>query len=140
MKILVYTCNIFFVFQRNSTMSSTKCNGVINVKTDLGCCFFVFFMCFLVRKIVTWTVSTAPQYTFPVWKFILRLWICTHCSLCHIRCFGINMPHGRHIYAKSSDMAKATMFTYPQPAHALPHCKCILIFCTEYPYINLPYQ
>ena len=31
------------------------------------------------------------------------------------------MPHGRHIYAKASDMAKAEMFTYPQSDHALPN-------------------
>ena len=31
------------------------------------------------------------------------------------------MPHGRHIYAKSYDMAKATMCAYSQSDHALPH-------------------
>ena len=36
------------------------------------------------------------------------------------------MPHGRHIYAKASDMAKATMCAYPQPDHALPHWKCVM--------------
>ena len=36
------------------------------------------------------------------------------------------MPHGRHIYAQASDMAKATMCTYPQSDHALPHWKCVL--------------
>ena len=28
------------------------------------------------------------------------------------------MQHGRHIYAKASDMAKATMCKYPQSVHA----------------------
>ena len=31
------------------------------------------------------------------------------------------MPHGRHIYAKASDISKDTMCTYPQYDHALPH-------------------
>ena len=31
------------------------------------------------------------------------------------------MPHGSHIYAKASAMANATMCTYPQSEHALPH-------------------
>ena len=31
------------------------------------------------------------------------------------------MPHGSHIYDKSSDMENATMCTYPQSDHALPH-------------------
>ena len=36
------------------------------------------------------------------------------------------MPHGRHIYAKSCDMVKSAIFTYPQYDHALPHWKCVL--------------
>ena len=31
------------------------------------------------------------------------------------------MPHGRHIYAKSYYISKATMCAYPQSDHALPH-------------------
>ena len=50
------------------------------------------------------------------------------------------IPHGHHIYAKASDMANATMCTYPQSNHALPHWKCILQCCAEFPYINLPEQ
>ena len=50
------------------------------------------------------------------------------------------MPHGRHIYAKTSDMAKATMCTYPQSYHALPHWKCILQCCADCPCINIPDQ
>ena len=46
---------------------------------------------FLVRKIDIWTFGTSPQYTFPVWKCMIRLRICAHCRFCHIRCFGINM-------------------------------------------------
>ena len=37
------------------------------------------------------------------------------------------MPHGRHIKAKTYDMAKAKMCVYSQSDHALPHCKCVLI-------------
>ena len=31
------------------------------------------------------------------------------------------MPHGRHIYAKESDMENATMCTYTKSYHTLPH-------------------
>ena len=50
------------------------------------------------------------------------------------------MPHGRHIYAKTSDMAKATMCTYPHSDHALPQQKCVLWCCAKYSRINIPYQ
>ena len=50
------------------------------------------------------------------------------------------MPHGRHIYDKASDMAKTTMCTYPQSAHKLPPCKCVLRCCSKCPCINLPDQ
>ena len=50
------------------------------------------------------------------------------------------MPHGRHMYAKVSDMVKATMCTYPQSDHALPHWKCLLHCCYKCSYINLPDQ
>ena len=47
------------------------------------------------------------------------------------------MPHGRHIYAKSSDMEQATMSAYPQSDHALPPCKCVLRCCSDCPCINI---
>ena len=50
------------------------------------------------------------------------------------------MTHGRHIYAKASDMAKATMFAYPQSDHALAHWKYIIRCCEKCPSVNLPYQ
>ena len=50
------------------------------------------------------------------------------------------MPHGCHIYAKASDMAKATMCEYPQSDHALPHCKCVLQWCFKFPSIHLTDQ
>ena len=50
------------------------------------------------------------------------------------------MPHGRHIYAKSYDMAMTTMCEYSQSDHALPHWKCLLQCCVKYPKINLPDQ
>ena len=48
------------------------------------------------------------------------------------------MPHGRHIYAKASGIANATMCTYPQSDHALPHWKCVLRCCVDCPFINHP--
>ena len=50
------------------------------------------------------------------------------------------MPHGHHIYAKSSDMANDTMCTYPRSDHVLPHCKCVLRCCSDFPCINIPDQ
>ena len=50
------------------------------------------------------------------------------------------MPHGSHIYAKESDMENATMCTYPQSDHALPHWKCVLRCCADCPYINISDQ
>ena len=49
----------------------------------------------------------------------------------------IVMPHGRHIYAKASDMAKSTMCKYPHSDHALPHWKFVLRCCADCTYINL---
>ena len=50
------------------------------------------------------------------------------------------MPHGRHIYAKSYDMEKATMWDNSQSDHALPHCKCVLRCCAQCTSMNIPYQ
>ena len=50
------------------------------------------------------------------------------------------MPHGCHIYTKASDMEQATMYTYTQSGHAIPHWKCVLRCCDEYPYNNRPDQ
>ena len=47
------------------------------------------------------------------------------------------MPHGRHIYAKSYDMAKAKMCAYPQSDHALPHLKYVLRSCADCLCINI---
>ena len=50
------------------------------------------------------------------------------------------MPHGRHIYAKSSGIAKATLCVYRQSDHALSHWKCVLRCCVQCSSINLPEQ
>ena len=50
------------------------------------------------------------------------------------------MPRGRHIYAKASDMAKATMYSYPWYYHALPYCKFLFWCCSKCPFINIPDQ
>ena len=50
------------------------------------------------------------------------------------------MPHGRHIYSKSSDISQATMLAYNQSDHALPHWKFVLWYCAECPCINIPDQ
>ena len=58
----------------------------------------------------------------------------------HETYISTTMPHGRHIYAKASSMAQATMCAYPQSGHALPHWKCVLRWCTKCPCVNIPYQ
>ena len=50
------------------------------------------------------------------------------------------MPHERHIYAKASGMANATMCTYPQSEHALTHWEFVLQYCADCPCINIPDQ
>ena len=50
------------------------------------------------------------------------------------------IPHGRHIYAKASDMANAKICAYSQSDHALPHWKCVLWCCADCPCINLTDQ
>ena len=50
------------------------------------------------------------------------------------------MTHGHNIYAKASDMAKATMCENPQSYHALLHWKFILQCCAKCPCVNLPDQ
>ena len=50
-------------------------------------------------------------------------------------CNNTVMPHGLHMYSIASDTAKATMCTYPQYDHALPHWKFELRYCAECQYI-----
>ena len=50
------------------------------------------------------------------------------------------MPHGRHIYAKAYEMAKATMCAYSQSDNELPHRKCVLQCCDQFPSINITDQ
>ena len=48
------------------------------------------------------------------------------------------MPHERNIYDKESDMEKATMCTYTQSDHALPHWKYVLLCFADCPCIDIP--
>ena len=50
------------------------------------------------------------------------------------------MPHGRHIYAKASDMENLTRCAYPYSDHVLPKWKCVLVCCADCTCINLPDQ
>ena len=50
------------------------------------------------------------------------------------------MPHGRHIYAKASDMENARMCVYPKSENSFPHWKCVLRCCSDCPCINIPDQ
>ena len=50
------------------------------------------------------------------------------------------MPHGRHIYTKSYDMAKAKMCSNSKSDNVLPHWKCVLRFFVQCPNINIPDQ
>ena len=113
MNIIVYTCNIFFFFQWNYSMISTTCNDVINVKSYWWCCFWILIICFLVKNIYTWKVFTATKYKFPVWKWMIRLRIFAHCSLFHIRLFGINMTPMWHHYIFICFINVMWLFTRP---------------------------
>ena len=53
---------------------------------------------------------------------------------------NIVIPHGRHIYDEVSDTENATMCTYSQSDHALPHWKYVLRCCAKCQCINLPEQ
>ena len=91
MKILVYTCNICsflsmeFYHRQYTVQWCDKC------ETKLRVLFLHVFNLFLGKNIDAWKVRTTPQYTFTVWKWMIRLKICTYCSLWHIRLFGIYM-------------------------------------------------
>ena len=47
------------------------------------------------------------------------------------------MPHGRHIYAKASNMANITMCAYTYSNNILPYWKCVLRWCAECPQFNI---
>ena len=70
--ILVHTFNRFSCISMEFHHEKYNVQWCGNVKPNWGCCFFMFFSCFLVRNIDTKTVNTAPQYTFPVWKCMIR--------------------------------------------------------------------
>ena len=90
--ILLFThATYFLVFQYNSTMISTTHNDVINVKPYWECFVWITLICLLVMNIDTYPFITTNYYTFLVWQCIIRLSICTHFILFHIRCFGINV-------------------------------------------------
>ena len=48
------------------------------------------------------------------------------------------MSHGRHIYAKASDMEKEKMYEYSHSYHALSQWKCVLRCCAKFPCVNIP--
>ena len=50
------------------------------------------------------------------------------------------MSHGRHIYAKASDMAREKICAYPQSYHALPHWKFVMQCCSKCTSVNIPDQ
>ena len=50
------------------------------------------------------------------------------------------MPHGRYIYAAADGIDMATMCAYTQSQHELPHWKCVLRCCSNFPCTDLPYH
>ena len=50
------------------------------------------------------------------------------------------MPCGRHIHAKEYDTEKATICANSESDHVLPHWKCVLRCCAQFPSINIPDQ
>ena len=47
------------------------------------------------------------------------------------------MSHGRHLYAKTSDIPKATMCAYPQSDDTLTNWKFFMRCCAKCPSVNL---
>ena len=50
------------------------------------------------------------------------------------------MPHGRHIYTKAYDKENSTKYAKSQSDNALPHWKCVLRCCAQFPSIHIPDQ
>ena len=48
------------------------------------------------------------------------------------------MPHGKHMFQKSSDMAIEIVCAYLSSTCVLPHWKCVLRCCAQYTRIDLP--
>ena len=55
-------------------------------------------------------------------------------------CNNYVIPHGVHVYQKEYYMDIATMCDYPLTHHALPHWRCVLRCCVNFPYISTPSQ
>ena len=50
------------------------------------------------------------------------------------------IPYGHHIYITASDMDIDTMCDFPPYKHALPHWKCVICCCSNFPNIFTPVQ
>ena len=50
------------------------------------------------------------------------------------------MTYGRHIYQTASDMAMATIFSYPTSQQTLPHWNSMLFCCEQCTCIDIPSQ
>ena len=45
---------------------------------------------------------------------------------------------GKHMFQTSSEMTMSKMCEYPSSNYVLPHWKCVLCCCAQYPWIDLP--
>ena len=50
------------------------------------------------------------------------------------------IPHRHHIYQTASDIYMSKICAYTQSHHALPHWKCVLRCCDNFPHIDIPSQ
>ena len=48
------------------------------------------------------------------------------------------MPNGKHIFKTASDMDIEKMCAYLSSKYALPHWKCVMSCCAQYPSIDIP--
>ena len=132
-------------------MFFTTRNKMINVKTNWRIGAEILIICFLVRKINAWTSGKTSKYTFPVWQHMIWLWVCTHCCLFHVICFGVNMTPMWHdfilicfIYAiyfpprtsVLSILADILYFLKEQPRHD-SNDECILLADMQHSYPNI---
>ena len=47
------------------------------------------------------------------------------------------MSHGKNMIKIESDIDMATLWAYPPSEYALPHWKCVMIFCAQCPCIDI---
>ena len=56
----------------------------------------------------------------------------------YVRYKNYVIPRGKHMFKSASDMEMTTICAYTSSQYYLPHWKCVLRCCAEFPQINMP--